>query len=50
MLFVQMILALETAVLVHLLLTPIRDKQFLFFLKKVSIKAEKEDCFLYIYC
>ena len=45
MLFVQMILALETAVLVHLLLTPIRDKQFLFFLKKVSIKAEKEDCF-----
>ena len=45
MLFVQMILALETAVLVHLLLTPIRDEQFLFFLKKVSIKAEKEDCF-----
>ena len=32
------------------LITPIRDKQFFFFLKKVSIKAEKEDCFLYIYC
>ena len=31
-------------------ITPIRDKQFFFFLKKVSIKAEKEDCFLYIYC
>ena len=31
------------------LITPIRDKQFFFFLKKVSIKAEKEDCFLYIY-
>ena len=25
--------------------TPIRNKQFFFFLKKVSIKAEKEDCF-----
>ena len=45
MLFVQMILALETAVLVHLLLTPIRDKQFFFFLKKSFNRSLKEDCF-----